>query len=395
MWQLFADSPAAMKAMVRLAAASPYLTGLLTQSPGMIDELIDSLLLGRLPSTDEVRETLRKWVAGQGLAEAAAEFKRSFQLRIAVRDVLRKSNPTEAARALSDVADAIAACAAENCDDSAEGDSDRDTPPLTLLAIGRWGDCGVGYRSPLTMLLLYDDAALPQPLGRRREARGRVDAVGRRLLRVLQRPFAAERMYAASLQWGRMEESDRLSLSMAELRHALTDPAEAVAAKLLLASARPLAGESSLADAAIQATEELRSVENRRAFAAYVDPLAAAETSERTMLRLTHELAFAVRHSDRFVDQRRGKVEDLLRGDEVAAATAALQKIDLTLQLASRAAADRLPRERDERGRVAYLLAAGSWDDVVDELRGIRATLQAAWREIAGIIGQPTVLPRS
>ncbi len=54
LWELLGSSRPTMELMVRLCATTPYLSGILTDNPGMIDELIDSLLMNRLPSAQRL-----------------------------------------------------------------------------------------------------------------------------------------------------------------------------------------------------------------------------------------------------------------------------------------------------------------------------------------------------
>ena len=50
LWELFSFNPPSLHLYVRLCASSPYLSGILTSNPGMIDELMDSLVLDKLPT---------------------------------------------------------------------------------------------------------------------------------------------------------------------------------------------------------------------------------------------------------------------------------------------------------------------------------------------------------
>ena len=58
LWELFSFNPPSLELYVRLCAASPYLAGILTSNPGMIDELMDSLLVEQLPTLAILEETL-------------------------------------------------------------------------------------------------------------------------------------------------------------------------------------------------------------------------------------------------------------------------------------------------------------------------------------------------
>ena len=64
LWELFSFHPASLQLYVRLCAASPYLSGILTTNPGMIDDLVDSLQLDRLPTREELERSLGELVAG-------------------------------------------------------------------------------------------------------------------------------------------------------------------------------------------------------------------------------------------------------------------------------------------------------------------------------------------
>ena len=50
LWELFSFNPPSLRLYVELCAYSQYLSGILTSNPGMIDDLMDSLVLDKLPS---------------------------------------------------------------------------------------------------------------------------------------------------------------------------------------------------------------------------------------------------------------------------------------------------------------------------------------------------------
>ena len=54
LWELFSFNPPSLQLYVRLCASSPYLSGILTSNPGMIDELMDSLVLDKLPTYESL-----------------------------------------------------------------------------------------------------------------------------------------------------------------------------------------------------------------------------------------------------------------------------------------------------------------------------------------------------
>ena len=106
LWELFSSSPPSLKLYVRLCASSPYLSGILTSNPGMIDELMDSLVLDRLPTHDSLQRTLNALCRGAEDIEPILHSFKSFQhLRVGVRDILGKEDLRDCHRALSDIAE--------------------------------------------------------------------------------------------------------------------------------------------------------------------------------------------------------------------------------------------------------------------------------------------------
>ncbi len=55
LWELFSFNPPSLALYVELCATSPFLCDILTGNPGMIDELLDSLLLDKLPTLSQLR----------------------------------------------------------------------------------------------------------------------------------------------------------------------------------------------------------------------------------------------------------------------------------------------------------------------------------------------------
>ncbi len=110
LWELFSFNPPTLRLYVELCASSPYLSGILTSNPGMIDELMDSLVLDKLP-TRECCE--RRWpscaAAAEDIDPILHSFKNDQQLRVGVRDILGKEDIQATTGALSDIAEACLA----------------------------------------------------------------------------------------------------------------------------------------------------------------------------------------------------------------------------------------------------------------------------------------------
>jgi glutamate-ammonia-ligase adenylyltransferase len=106
LWELFSFHPASLQLYVRLCAASPYLSGILTTNPGMIDDLVDSLQLDRLPAREELDRAMTELSRGAtDTLPIVHDLKNSAHLRIGVRDILGKEPIDATHAALADVAE--------------------------------------------------------------------------------------------------------------------------------------------------------------------------------------------------------------------------------------------------------------------------------------------------
>ena len=94
MWELFSFNPPSLKLYVRLCASSPYLSGILTSNPGMIDELMDSLVLDKLAHLRVVaaRRSSDLCRGAEDIEPILHSFKNFQHLRVGVRDILGKED---------------------------------------------------------------------------------------------------------------------------------------------------------------------------------------------------------------------------------------------------------------------------------------------------------------
>src|SRR5262249_59575551 len=89
-------------------AWSGFLSDILINYPGMIDELLDSLLLDQPRTLAELQEELAGLCRGaEDLDPILNSFQKKELLRIGVRDILGKDTVQETTAALTDVAEAI------------------------------------------------------------------------------------------------------------------------------------------------------------------------------------------------------------------------------------------------------------------------------------------------
>jgi glutamate-ammonia-ligase adenylyltransferase len=187
LWELFSFNPPSLHLYVELCATSPFLSGMLISNPGMIDELMDSLVLDKLPTLEVLRSTLNELCRGaEDLDLALHTFKNTQQLHVGVRDILGKEDVQATTAALSNIAlvclEQIARteyaklverwgqpqCGVRSAECGVEAQTDdptRDNPQsairnpqseFVILALGKFGGAELNYHSDLDLVFLYE-----------------------------------------------------------------------------------------------------------------------------------------------------------------------------------------------------------------------------------------------
>lgn len=162
LWELLASSRPTMQLVIRLCATAPYLTEILINNPGMIDELIDSLLMNRLPSAQRLdAHSLELCRGAADIDQILHSFKSGAHLMIGVRDILRKETLEATHQSISDTAEACVRRAIEH-DHAILADQygdpvDQSGQPAELitLALGKFGGREPNYHSDLDAVFLY------------------------------------------------------------------------------------------------------------------------------------------------------------------------------------------------------------------------------------------------
>ncbi len=167
LWELFSFNPPTLQLYVQLCASSPYLSDILTGNPGMIDELMDSLVLDKLPTLESLETTLDDLCRGaEDVEPILHSFKSCQHLRIGVRDILGKEDIRDAHRALSDVAEVclrqitqieLTRLIERYGEPTIQGGR-RDGGPCSFitLAMGKLGGREPNYHSDLDVVFLYE-----------------------------------------------------------------------------------------------------------------------------------------------------------------------------------------------------------------------------------------------
>ncbi|HMF11199.1 MAG TPA: bifunctional [glutamate--ammonia ligase]-adenylyl-L-tyrosine phosphorylase/[glutamate--ammonia-ligase] adenylyltransferase, partial [Gemmataceae bacterium] len=167
LWELFSFNPPSLKLYVDLCAWSRFLSEILINNPGMIDELLDSLVLNQPRTAWELRDELAE------LSKNAADpdpilhsFQKKELLRIGVRDILGKDDVEATSSALSDLAETVLVRIAElqygplekrfGVPYLADGPRAGQPSRYVLLGLGKLGGREMTYHSDLDLILVYE-----------------------------------------------------------------------------------------------------------------------------------------------------------------------------------------------------------------------------------------------
>lgn len=167
LWELFSFNPPSLRLYVELCAYSPYLSGILTSNPGMIDGLMDSLVLDKLPTRETLdRELTELCRAAEDIDPILQSFKNDQQLCVGVRDILGKQDIQATTGALADIAETclaqIAAREYRRLTDRfgqptiGEGRRAGKSCEMVILALGKFGGREMNYHSDLDIIFVYE-----------------------------------------------------------------------------------------------------------------------------------------------------------------------------------------------------------------------------------------------
>jgi glutamate-ammonia-ligase adenylyltransferase len=273
LWELFSVSPPSLKLYVDLCAGSPFLSGLLINNPGMIDELLDSLVLNRPRTADELRAELAELCRG---ANDTAPILHSFQdkefLRIGVGDLLGKAPIRQTSAALSDVAETILNQVTDLVEPGVRerwGSPTVATTCLTteptgavappcryvLLGLGKLGGREISYHSDLDLLLIYEaDGTTTGPGGPSANSQYFTE-LAQRVIKTMSTMGPMGRLYSVDMRLRPTGKSGTLVLSATEFDRYYASGSAQLWERQALARARVVRGD---ADFAARVIDRLR-----------------------------------------------------------------------------------------------------------------------------------------
>jgi glutamate-ammonia-ligase adenylyltransferase len=163
LWELFNFNPPSLRLYVELCATSQFLSEILINNPGMIDDLMDSLVVDRPQPAAAIRAELADLCKGaEDLAPILLSFRNKEWVRVGTRDILGRGAIRTVTRELADVAEAIVGQVARaqwarrvhrfGPPRNAHGDRTR----WAIIALGKLGGRELNYHSDLDLVFVHE-----------------------------------------------------------------------------------------------------------------------------------------------------------------------------------------------------------------------------------------------
>ncbi|HXG11295.1 MAG TPA: bifunctional [glutamate--ammonia ligase]-adenylyl-L-tyrosine phosphorylase/[glutamate--ammonia-ligase] adenylyltransferase, partial [Gemmataceae bacterium] len=308
LWELFSFNPPSLKLYVDLCANSEFLSEILINNPGMIDELLDSLVLNQPRTAEELRTELAELCRGAADPEPILHsFQKKELLRIGVRDILGKDSIQATTAALSDLAETLLVQIAAlqypplerrfGIPYLAEGPRAGQRSRYALLGLGKLGGRELSYHSDLDLILVYEgDGRTGPPAGASRFDRYELTdnfhfftELAQRVIKVTSSLGPHGRLYQVDMRLRPTGKSGSLVIPLIEFRKYYEEGAAQLWERQALTRARVVYGDAEFA-------QEVMAVVNEGAYGLpwrreYVDEIRSmrerleASRSERDLKR--------------------------------------------------------------------------------------------------------------
>ncbi|MBN2580540.1 MAG: hypothetical protein JXB10_16265 [Pirellulales bacterium] len=425
LWELFSFNPPSLQLYVELCADSPFLSGILVSNPGMIDSLMDSLVLDKLPTRQWLTQTLGELChAAEDIEPILHSFKNDQQLCVGVRDILGKEDVSAVTGALSDIAEVCLAeiAAREYARMVARfgvprvGAGRRTGRPCdwVILGMGKFGGRELNYHSDLDVIFLYEADGQTAPaagLPSRQSTTNQhfFSELGQRIIKIATQLGPFGRLYEIDARLRPTGKSGPLATTFAKLVQYFEEGGGQLWERQALCKARVVSGSdraARLADRAVVRsafsrrwrntdTEEIRSMRHR------VEQIAATGDLKRGPGGLV-DIEFLVQmlqlqHARNAPQLRRPNTLEALQALHKSNLLSAadyklfdtgyrlLRTIEGRLRLINSTARDQLPQDPTELAKLARLLRypgpAGLLRDYETATRQIRSRFEQIFEE--------------
>ncbi|MCE5268481.1 MAG: hypothetical protein LLG00_11410, partial [Planctomycetaceae bacterium] len=288
LWELFRFNPPSLRLYVELCAYSPFLSGILTGNPGMIDSLMDSLVLDKLPTREGMGRTLAELCrAAEDPDPILQSFKNDLQLCVGVRDILGRDDVQATTGALSDVAESCLAEIAAREEERLVARFGQPSCGMVILALGKFGGREMNYHSDLDVIFLYEaDGETAAGVGTTQGTTNQhfFSELAQRIIKTASRRSGYGRLYEVDARLRPTGKSGALATSFDEFVRYFHGGGGQLWERLALCKTRVVYGSPRAAEAAMAAVAE----------AALAHPWRAEDTAEiRRMRRRLEETAAA------------------------------------------------------------------------------------------------------
>jgi [glutamine synthetase] adenylyltransferase / [glutamine synthetase]-adenylyl-L-tyrosine phosphorylase len=430
LWELFSFNPPSLRMYVELCAYSPYLSSILTSNPGMIDSLMDSLVLDKLPDRQWLEKTLAELCrAAEDIERILHSFKNDQQLCVGVRDILGKEDVQAITGALSDIAQV---CLGEIASREyaklvtrfgiprvgSEGGKRSGRPcEWVILGMGKFGGREMNYHSDLDLIFLYEadgQTAAPAGMPARQTTSNQhfFSELGPRIIKIASQLGAYGRLYEVDARLRPTGKSGALATTFAELERYFNEGSGQLWERQALCKSRVVFGsprgarmaKSAVSKAAFgrrwgrQNAEEIRHMRRR------LEGAAAAGDMKRgpggivdveflvQMLQLRHARSNPkLRRPNTLEALHAFYTEGILDADDYELFEGGyrlLRTIEGRLRLMNSAARDQLPQDPTELAKLAHLLHYPSADgllmDYENATRQIRQRFDGLFDQASG-----------
>ncbi len=424
LWELFSSTPPALRMFVRLCASSPYLTGILTSNPGMIDELMDALILDRLPSEAELDGTAKELCRrAEDLGPILQSFKNSVHLRVGVRDVLGKEDIRDTHQVLAMTAEA---CLREVVDREYSRLTQRYGEPtdeagqpsdLVILGLGKLGAREPNYHSDLDIIFVYRaDGSTAVSSSRGRESTTNAhfyNQLAQRVIQSINQRHAWGRLYDVDVRLRPSGRNGVLAVPLEQLNEYFSSGAGELWERLALIKGRPIYGKPRARELIQNAVHRIISglkwqpsmAEQVRSMRMKLEENASDRNLKRSaggtvdveFIAQLLQLRYAAQHRDVLEPGTIAALEKLeqrrlltpARSQALRDGYHFLRRVESGLRLLNTSARHDLPTDEGEFLKLAYLLGDLTAAEIAQRTEAIRAENRRLFNEIFDELSHP------
>ena len=393
LWELFHLNRPSLDLYVRLCSSSPYLTTILTRYPGMIDELLDSLMLPDLPTLGEMQAALALLCNNvEDIRPVLHSFKHTQHLNVGVRELLGKADIKDSTAALSDVAESCLQHVTwhqhrklvRKFGQPFVGNSDVPSE-LIVLGMGKFGGREPNYHSDVEVIFLFDGKGNTQhpPTIRNRDTTSNqhfFGELGQRIAKTLSENTEFGRLYEVDTRFRPLGASGPNAASLEDFRNHYMSAPQTFAELRGLCRARPVYGSEETRAKAAQVLRDIltqpqilrldgESVRHERHL---IQETAGPRNLKRgpggvvdiEFIAQTLQLRNASQNSDILKPNTIDAINALKAhgflaeqdADFLCESYKFLRRVEARLRLLNTTARHDLPREGDELAKLAYLM---------------------------------------